>query len=136
MRTKNWTAHWADKEKHAPGAFRLRIDGRDCDTLFGTGRSRMAIGRRAVRPTLRRASTKSRCTIWRDSTRVATPSSSRCTTWAPDDSLETVFRLRNNLLGLPAEPEERGTFDFVVAGGGVAGMCAAIAAARQGCAWR
>ena len=38
---------------------------------------------------------------------------------APDDSLETVFRLRNNLLGLPAEPEERGTFDFVVAGGGV-----------------
>ena len=39
---------------------------------------------------------------------------------APDDSLETVFRLRNNLLGLPAEPEERGTFDFVVAGGGVA----------------
>mgnify|MGYP001518630424 FL=1 len=37
VRTKNWTAHWADKEKHAPGAFRLRIDGRDCDTLFGTG---------------------------------------------------------------------------------------------------
>ena len=37
VRTKNWTAHWVDKEKHAPGAFRLRIDGRDCDTLFGTG---------------------------------------------------------------------------------------------------
>ena len=45
------------------------------------GRSRTALaGWLQYRPTSRRASTKSRCTIWRDSTRVATPSSSRCTT--------------------------------------------------------
>ena len=114
VRTKNWTAHWADKEKHAPGAFRLRIDGRDCDTLFGTGDPEWH---------------------WQaGGTTYLTEGVHLFTLHdvAPDDSLETVFRLRNNLLGLPAEPEERGTFDFVVAGGGVAGMCAAIAAARQG----
>ena len=33
---------------------------------------------------------------------------------------------------LPAEPEDKGRFGFVVVGGGVAGMCAAIAAARKG----
>ena len=130
VRTKNWTAHWADKEKHAPGAFRLRIDGRDCDTLFGTGDPEWHWQAGGT-------------TYLTEGVQVALHDlagfDARCDAIlftlhdvAPDDSLETVFRLRNNLLGLPAEPEERGTFDFVVAGGGVAGMCAAIAAARQG----
>lgn len=79
VRTKNWTAHWADGEKYAPGAFRLRIDGRDCDTLFGTANPGGA-GSRAVRPTSPKASIRSRCTIWPDSTRGATPSFSRCMT--------------------------------------------------------
>jgi hypothetical protein len=51
---------------------------------------------------------------------------------APDDSLEAVFYLRNNLMGVDPLPQDKGEFDFVVAGGGVAGMCAAIAAARNG----
>lgn len=42
---------------------------------------------------------------------------------------EWVFR--KNLLGLPEEPTSV-AFDFVVVGGGYAGMCAAVAAARQG----
>ena len=131
VRTKNWTAHWADKEKHAPGAFRLRIDGRDCDTLFGTGDPEwhwQAGGTTYLTEGVHQVALHDLAGF-----------DARCDAIlftlhdvAPDDSLETVFRLRNNLLGLPAEPEERGTFDFVVAGGGVAGMCAAIAAARQG----
>ena len=131
VRTKNWTAHWADKEKHAPGAFRLRIDGRDCDTLFGTGDPEwhwQAGGTTYLTEGVHQVALHDLAGF-----------DARCDAIlftlhdvAPDDSLETVFRLRNNLLGLPAEPEERGTFDFVVAGGGVAGMCAAIAAARAG----
>ena len=131
VRTKNWTAHWADKEKHAPGAFRLRIDGRDCDTLFGTGDPEwhwQAGGTTYLTEGVHQVALHDLAGF-----------DARCDAIlftlhdvAPDDSLETVFRLRNNLLGLPAEPEERGTFDFVVAGGGVAGMCAAIAAARRG----
>ena len=43
-----------------------------------------------------------------------------------------IGALRRKLLPLPKEPEDRGHFDFVVVGGGVAGMCAAISAARLG----
>ncbi len=131
VRTKNWTAYWTDKTEHAPGAFRLRIDGRECDTLFGTGgpewrwqQGGAAYLTKGVHQIALHdlAGFDARC----DSilfTRLDV---------ALDDTLETVYQLRNNLLGLPDEPEDKGTFDFVVAGGGVAGMCAAITAARQG----
>lgn len=39
---------------------------------------------------------------------------------------------RKRLLGLPEQPSEAGSYDFVVVGGGVAGVCAAVAAARDG----
>ncbi len=51
---------------------------------------------------------------------------------APDNSVETLKALRSHLMQIPAEPRDCGSFDLVVAGGGVAGMCAAIAAARAG----
>ena len=44
----------------------------------------------------------------------------------PGDSLEEYRALRAALLGAET-PVDKGEFDFVVAGGGVAGMCAAIA---------
>ena len=131
VRTKNWTAYWADKNKYAPGAFRLRIDGRDCDVLFGTGDPawRWQSGGTAY--------------LTKGAHQIALHDlagfDARCDAIlftlhdvALDDTLETLCQLRNNLLALSEEPEDKGTFDFVVAGGGVAGMCAAIAAARQG----
>ena len=39
---------------------------------------------------------------------------------------------RRCIRGLPATPPDAGTFDVVVVGGGIAGCCAAIAAAREG----
>ena len=42
------------------------------------------------------------------------------------------FAWRRSLLGLPQEPSSAGDYDFVVVGGGYAGMCAAVAAARLG----
>ncbi len=131
VRTKNWTAYWADKEVTPPGRFRLRIDGRECDTLFGTGaaewhwqRGGSAYLTRGVHQIALHdlSGFDARCDAILFTQRDV----------EPDDSLETVCQLRNNLLGLPGSPEEKGTFDFVVVGGGVAGMCAAITAARQG----
>ena len=42
------------------------------------------------------------------------------------------FAWRRPLLGLPAKAPDAGSFDFVVVGGGYAGMCAAVEAARAG----
>ena len=39
---------------------------------------------------------------------------------------------RRGLLGLPENPVDAGTYDLVVVGGGIAGTCAAISAARLG----
>jgi hypothetical protein len=48
----------------------------------------------------------------------------------PEASAPRAWRER--LLGFPATPPLRGDFDLVVVGGGMAGMCASVAAAREG----
>ena len=50
----------------------------------------------------------------------------------PPGSDPELAQFRKRALGLPEGPEDGGRFDFVVAGGGYAGVCAAIAAARRG----
>lgn len=129
VRTRNWTAYWSDKP--TPGIFRLAVDGREQDTTFGDGESEWhwqeggSVALTAGVHTL--------------ALRDLTGFDGRCdavllttTDFRPDASLETLFELRGRLMGLPAEPEDGGEFGFVVVGGGVAGMCAAIAAARNG----
>ena len=129
VRTRNWTAYWSDKP--TPGVFRIRIDDRQAEPLFGDGESEwhwQAGGSVFL--------TKGTHLLTLHDT---TGFDGRCdailltaTDHRPGDSLETLFALRSRLMRLPAEPEDKGTFGLVVAGGGVAGMCAAIAAARRG----
>ena len=49
---------------------------------------------------------------------------------APPNGIDFAWRRR--ALGFPAEPPSAGEFDFCVVGGGFAGMCAAVSAAREG----
>ncbi len=129
VRTRNWTAYWSDKP--TPGVFRIRIDDRQAEPLFGDGASEwhwQAGGSVFL--------TKGTHLL---TLHDMTGFDGRCdailltaTDHRPDDSLETLFALRSRLMRLPAGPEDKGTFGLVVAGGGVAGMCAAIAAARRG----
>ena len=129
VRTRNWTACWSDKP--TPGVFRIRIDDREIATPFGDGAcawhwqagGSIYLTEGTHRLTLHDTTGfDARCDA------ILLTSVDR----RPDDSLETLFALRNRLMRLPAEPEDKGTFGLVVAGGGVAGMCAAIAAARGG----
>jgi len=48
------------------------------------------------------------------------------------DRGETLARWRREVLGLPQAPQEAGRFDLIVVGGGMAGTCTAISAARLG----
>lgn len=129
VRTRNWTACWSDKP--TPGVFRIRIDDQEITTPFGDGAcawhwqagGSIFLTEGTHRLTLHDTTGfDARCDA------ILLTSVDR----RPDDSLETLFALRNRLMRLPAEPEDKGAFGLVVAGGGVAGMCAAIAAARGG----
>ena len=50
----------------------------------------------------------------------------------PPDGGQALHDLRSAALGLPDQAEDAGEYDLVVAGGGMAGICAAVAAARLG----
>ncbi len=131
VRTKDWVARW-DAEG-APGKFQLVVDGEPLKEIFGT---------------------KSAEWFWQDGgnveikskeTKIAlhdlTGFEGRCdailfskdTNHIPPNDSTPLAGWRKKLLGLPEKPEDAGTFDFVVTGGGYAGMAAAISAARNGC---
>jgi NADPH-dependent 2,4-dienoyl-CoA reductase/sulfur reductase-like enzyme len=50
----------------------------------------------------------------------------------PPNEGEAMARFRRELLGHPEKPGRRGPYDLVVVGGGMAGTCAAVSAARLG----
>ncbi len=129
VRTRNWTKYWSDAP--TPGVFNLLIDGVCEGTTFGNGESEwhwqrgakveLSKGRhRVALHDLQGFDARCDAVLFTRSNRV------------PDNSVEGFKALRKKLLGLPSKAEYRGKFDFVVVGGGVAGMCAAVAAARLG----
>lgn len=130
-RTRDWVATWG--APGAPGSFQIVVAGRALDAIFGTEgaewhwQSGGAIDLPAGPVTL--------------ALRDLTGFNGRCdaillTTdagFVPPDAGKELASLRRQLLALPATPEDAGEYDLVVVGGGVAGCCAAISAARLGC---
>ncbi len=129
VRTRNWTAYWSDSPTE--GTFNVIIDDRNEGTLFGTECSEWHWQQGS---TLHLSQGRHRIALHdlhgfdaRCDAILLTSSAVR-----PDDSVEDYRALRKKLLGLPSKAVRKGKYDFVVVGGGVAGMCAAIAAARLG----
>ena len=128
VRTRNWTKYWSDAP--TPGVFEVFIDGQSVG-VFGNEKSEWH-WQRGTKITL---TVGNHTVTVKDLTgfdgrfdAILLTKSSR----APKDDLATYLSLRKRLLGLPQRAERAGSYDFVVVGGGVAGMCAAIAAARTG----
>lgn len=129
VRTRDWVAPW--NAPGAPGRFQLKINGKALDETFGT---------------------KSATWHWHDGGTVKvsgkvslalhdlTGFEGRCeailfckdTSFVPTNDIKKLTSFRRKLLGLPDKPEEAGEFDLVISGGGLAGTCAAISAARNG----
>lgn len=128
VRTRNWTAYWSDAP--TPGIFEVFVDGASAG-VFGNQNSEWH-WQRGIAINLEAGEHK---VVVHDLTGFDARFDALLLTtsdMAPKEGVEEYRQLRKRLLALPSAPVSRGSYDFVVVGGGVAGMCAAIAAARTG----
>lgn len=129
VRTRDWVAPW--KVKGAPGKFQLLVNGKPLTTTFGTENAKwhwqdggeIRLTKQTELQLQDLTGFEGRCDavlFCRDSN------------FVPPVDLEDLTSFRRKTLGIPEEPIDRGKFDLVVVGGGVAGTAAAITAARKG----
>ncbi|MGB9602637.1 MAG: FAD-dependent oxidoreductase, partial [Limisphaerales bacterium] len=131
VRTKDWVARW--NAPGTPGRFQLLINGKPLDEMFGTkgadwfwhyGGEVKITNKTATIALHDLSGFDGRCDaiIFTDEPNYTPPN---------DATPNADWRLK--LAGKKIQPADAGHFDFVVVGGGYAGMCAAISAARMGC---
>jgi hypothetical protein len=130
VRTRNWAARWNSTD--APGKFKIALDGKELAAVFGT---------------------KSEAWDWQDGGVVEVKNSNctltlkdfsgfngRCDAilfsadlkYVPSSEVSKIDELRAELNPQIDKIKNAGPYDFVVVGGGMAGTCAAISAARLG----
>lgn len=127
VRTKDWAPF-----PKGPGKFQVWVNGKPVGGVFGESGSvdwkwyyggEVKVGQTATEIRLKDLTGfNGRCDALLFSTSGSEP---------PQDSAG-MSGLRRELLGLDHTREEAGHFDLVVVGGGIAGTCAAVVAARQG----
>ncbi len=134
VRTRNWVAPWTTE--HAPGRFRLVINGKSLPTEFGT-ESDPWFWQRGDDVEIGAGELDGKIEL-RDLTgfdgRVDAICLTTDTNFIPPNDLKELAAFRREALGLPdvAPDAAGGPFDLVVVGGGIAGTCSAISAARLG----
>lgn len=129
VRTYNWTAPW-----HAatgPGGFKVAINGKRLPVTVGQTGDRWQWQKAGTVKLKRGMATLALCDL--------TGFDGRCdaiclstSPVAPPEGHEDLRRYRDKMLKTSQRMRSAGVFDLVVVGGGVAGMSAAVAAARLG----
>ncbi len=124
VRTRDWVA------PHGPGRFEVLVDGKSAgefgkyeDGRWAWRKGGIVVSSGEVKVTIRDLTGFE----GRVDALLFVPGSSDFT---PPETID--FAWRRELLGYPERAPDAGEFDFVVVGGGYAGMCAAIEAARAG----
>ncbi len=129
VRTRDWVAPW--QAPGAPGKFQLLVDGKPLAETFGTKGAEwhwhdggtVEVGMEAALALHDLTGFEGRCEAILFCKDLA---------FRPVEDVEALTRFRRKLLGLPDTPGDGGSYDLVVVGGGLAGTCAALSAARQG----
>ncbi|MDD4870288.1 MAG: FAD-dependent oxidoreductase, partial [Kiritimatiellae bacterium] len=131
VRTRDWVAPWQVED--APGKFQVLVDGKALPTIFGTEGAEWHWQKGG---TVEVGATKKITLGLHD----LTGFDGRCDSivfcsdpaFVPPNEGKSFNEFRRHALNLPDQPEDAGKFDLVVVGGGMAGTCAAISAARLG----
>lgn len=131
VRTFNWTSPW--KKAEGPGKFKLAVGGKLLPVVLGDKGSewmwqeagKVNVNKREITLTLHDLTGfNGRCDAIYFTTRPED---------VPPSDIKELDAFRRKLLALPDVPETAGRYDLVVVGGGIAGISAAVAAARLGC---
>ena len=130
VRTRDWVAPW--KVDGAPGKFQLILDGKPLETTFGTEGAKWHWQDGGTVRIDRKTATLALHDLTGFDGRCDAVLFSADKEFTPPEEGDTLATFRHKTLGLPDRPEEAGAFDLVVVGGGMAGTCAAISAARLG----
>ena len=130
-RTFNWVSPWTSEE--GPGAFRIRIAGRTLKPVLGTRGDRWMwqsagdVKLKAGHATLALSDLRGfdgRC----DAIYLTTEEGD-----IPPADMAGLEDFRRKTGAISPEPADGGTYDLVVVGAGIGGMCSAVSAARFGC---
>lgn len=131
VRTRDWVKQW--KQPGSPGRFKVLLNGKALETTFGTEKAQWhwqdggTVSLKAGKHQLELQDLTGfdgRCDAIYLTSEVNN---------LPPDGADVLARFRKEKSGLPIVPEQAGAFDLVVVGGGIAGCCAAVSAARLGC---
>lgn len=130
VRTRDWVAPWG--AKGAPGKFQLKINEQELETIFGTegaewnwqygGPVDLNEGGNSVR-LHDLTGFEGRC----DAILFTTDAN-----LLPPNKVDEIADIRKKYMDLPGKPIVGGEYDLVVVGGGMAGCCTAVSAARLG----
>ncbi len=131
VRTFNWTSPWTDAD--GPGKFTLKVGGKKLSVVLGSKGSEW-YWQSAGKVTIKNPNTtislvdltgfNGRC----DAIYFTTESGQ-----IPPSEIKKLAKFRKQKLNIPEVPTQIESYDFVVVGGGIAGMCAAAGASRLGC---
>ena len=130
VRTYNWTSPW--HEGKGPGEFRIKINGKRLVPVGTEGKSWMwePAGKLSLKAGEHILALEDmtgfngRC----DAIYLTTEANA-----TPPTEMKPLETFRRAKLNKPAVPTSAGKYDLVVVGGGIAGISAAVSAARLGC---
>ncbi len=131
VRTFNWTSPWASVE--GPGKFTLKVNNKKLPVVLGCEGSEwhwQKAGKITIKNTDATLSLvdltgfNGRC----DAIYFTTEAGQ-----APPSDIQGLNAFRKQKLSIPQIPAQTQSFDFIVVGGGIAGMCASASASRLGC---